>query len=147
MKMCLITLIILASFNAFTADKIGIGPMVGNPTGLNAKYWQNYERAIDMAVAFNLDDSAGLSLHSDYLWHWFDTLYFKDTYPLDLYSGLGGRMKFSDAIQIGARIPVGVLYRQKDSSDFFIEAAPVLDFIGRSGIDLHLVFGARYYFW
>ena len=147
MKVVIFFLSLFVHHYCFSAEKLGVGPMVGNPTGINGKYWQSSERAIDMAIAFNLDDSAGLSLHSDYLLHWFDSLYFKDTYPLDLYSGLGGRMKFSDTIQIGARVPVGVLYRQKETTDFFIEAAPILDFIGRSGVDLHFALGARYYFW
>ncbi len=146
MNFLLLIVLIVLNTNCFSAEKIGVGPMVGNPTGVNAKLWNNSETAIDMAIAFNLDDSSGLSLHSDYLFHWFDSLYFKETHPLDIYSGFGGRLKFGDSINFGARVPVGVVYRQKDTSDFFVETAPVLDFIGRSGVDLHLVIGARYYF-
>lgn len=125
---------------------LGIGVMVGNPTGVSGKYWLQGSHAVDGGVGFSLGSSTNLSLHSDYLIHSEGALVFNDEHPLDVYFGLGGRMKFADDIRLGARVPLGVAYRHEGTSDMFAEVAPVIDFISRVGVDLHLLFGARYYF-
>ncbi len=128
-------------------EKLGVGAMIGNPTGLNGKYWLKGEQAVDGGFAFAMGKRNDLSIHSDYLFHSEGALYFNDDYPLDLYYGVGGRMEFADSIDIGLRLPVGVAHKfSNQPSDVFAEIAPIIDFIGRSGIDLHLAFGGRFYF-
>lgn len=129
------------------AEKTGVGISLGNPTGLNVKRWLDGKSAVDAGAGFSFGKDTDFSIHSDYLLHNESAFYFNDTYPLDLYYGIGGRMEFADEIELGARVPVGLLYRTPgDQSDVFAEVAPILDFVGRQGLEMHLLFGARYYF-
>lgn len=129
------------------ANKTGVGLSLGNPTGLNGKYWLDSNKAVDGGLAFSLGKNSNFSIHSDFLLHSDGAFYFNDVHPLDLYYGIGGRMKFSDDIEIGVRVPVGLAHKfEKESADIFAEVAPILDFISRTGLELHVLFGARYYF-
>jgi hypothetical protein len=56
-------------------------------------------------------------------------------------------MEFADDIEVGVRLPVGLAHKvEGGSADVFAEIAPIVDFISRTGIELHWLFGARYYF-
>lgn len=121
--------------------------MLGNPTGLNGKYWLSDSQAIDVGAGFSFGLHTNFSLHSDFLLHKEGFLIFKEDYPLDLYYGVGGRMEFADDIEVGLRVPVGTAYRLEDkNADIFLELAPIWDFVSRTGLELHLLAGARYYF-
>lgn len=148
MKSILFAILLMTSAQVLAAaNQLGLGVMLGNPTGLNGKYWLDNKHAVDGGAAFAFGKRTNLSLHSDYLFHSEEAFYYNDVHPLDFYFGLGGRMEFGDAINLGIRLPVGLVHRMKnDSADIFTEIAPILDFIGRSGLDLHLAVGARYYF-
>lgn len=146
MKVLICALLIILSSHA-SATQTGIGISLGNPTGLNGKYWLEGNKAIDAGLGFSIGDSTDFSLHSDYLLHNEGAFFFNDVHPLDLYFGLGGRMEFADEIEFGARIPIGLVSRgENKTSDIFAEIAPILDFLGRNGLELHFLFGSRYYF-
>ncbi|MGE3611332.1 MAG: hypothetical protein AB7I27_17190 [Bacteriovoracaceae bacterium] len=148
MKKYIYILLIVWTSAAFAQDKkLGLGFMLGNPTGINGKYWLDSEKAVDGGVGASLGRHSEFSIHSDYLLHNFNALYLNDIYALDLYYGLGGRLEFSDSIELGIRVPVGLVYQVKEkSAEVFSEVAPILDFIGREGLELHLAVGGRYYF-
>jgi hypothetical protein len=146
MKSLMILFIFLLSLPAF-ASKMGLGISLGNPTGLNGKYWLTEKTAVDAGLAMSFGKHANFSLHSDYLFHKEGEFYFNDDHPLDLYYGIGARMEFADDIEIGVRLPVGLAHRvENNKADMFAEVAPILDFISRKGLELHILFGARYYF-
>jgi len=129
------------------ANEKGLGISIGNPTGLNGKYWLNSSRAVDAGLAWSMGRSQDFSLHSDYLLHKERAFYFNDIHPLDFYYGLGGRMEFADEIELGVRVPLGIAHRfEAEAADVFAEVAPIIDLIGRNGLELHLIFGGRYYF-
>lgn len=141
----LLTLFVASS--AFASGPLGIGAMIGSPTGLSGKYKLGDGKALDGGFGLTLGNRSKANLHSDYLFHSPGALYFNDQYPLDLYYGMGGRMKFDDDIILGVRLPVGLVYElEAEGADVFGEIAPVVDFIGKVGVDLHLAIGARYYF-
>ncbi len=147
MRSALLTGLLLLSSTAFAAGEMGIGAMVGNPTGLNGKYWLSEKNAIDGGAALSFGKKSHFSLHSDYLFHSEGALVFQDKHPLDLYYGIGGRMEFGDDIELGVRFPVGIAHRlENNQADVFGEIAPIVDFIGRTGLEIHLAVGARYYF-
>lgn len=149
MKQILALCLLISSFSsfAFNEGELGVGAMLGNPTGVSTKYWLGGDKAVDAGFGFSFGSSTNLAVHSDYLFHSEGALFLNDVHPLDLYFGLGGRMKFADDILIGARVPIGVVYKDEGGkSDMFLEVAPVIDFISRVGMDLHLLCGARYYF-
>ena len=146
MKSVVIIILFIISLPSW-ASKKGIGLSIGNPTGFNGKYWIDDKAAVDGGLAFSLGKHTELSIHSDYLLHKKSAFYFNNVHPLDLYYGLGGRMEFSDDIEIGVRVPVGLVYLvEAHSADIFYEIAPIVDFISRTGLEIHLLFGARYYF-
>ena len=129
------------------ANELGVGVMLGVPTGLNGKYWLNGERAIDGGLAYSLGKNSDLNIHSDYLFHKKAAFYFDEVHPLDLYYGVGGRIEFDDDIELGVRIPVGVAHRFSEHPvDIFGEVAPIVELIPKTGLELHLAVGARYYF-
>src|SRR5665647_3102242 len=142
MKLILAMILMLFSLNSFSGEGTGVGFMLGNPTGLNAKHWLNSSQAVDGAIGFSLGRTTNFSIHSDYLFHKAGAFYFNDVHPLDLYYGLGGRMEFDDQMDLGLRVPIGLVHQlDNDSADIFAEVAPILDFIGRNGVEVHLAIG------
>lgn len=149
MKLLALVLILLSVSPLWAQDKrLGVGVMLGNPTGVNGKYWLNNGRdAIDGGFGISPGKESEVSVHSDYLFHNFGSYFFNDVHPLDLYYGLGARMEFEDDIQLGVRVPIGLAYKLEDKTgDIFVEAAPVFDFITNNGIEIHALFGGRYYY-
>ncbi|MFL5785478.1 MAG: hypothetical protein ACJ76H_12745 [Bacteriovoracaceae bacterium] len=147
MKALLVAILLFSSALAFAQGTVGVGAMVGNPTGLNMKFWLPRKNAVDAGAAFSLGKHSNFSLHSDYLFQNAGALIFNDKYNLDVYYGIGGRMKFSDDIELGVRLPVGLAHMvENERADVFGEIAPIVDFIGRTGLEISLAIGGRYYF-
>jgi hypothetical protein len=145
----LIMCLLLWSFNvlAATKDDKAIGLVLGNPSGVSGKLWLAELEAVDAVMGISPGRQSRVNLHSDYLWHRPGAFYFNDEYPLDFYYGLGGRMEFGDDIELGLRVPVGLVHQlSTERAEVFVEAAPILDFISRFGLEIHLLAGARYYF-
>ena len=144
--------------NVLAQEQLGLGLIVGEPTGLSVKYWLDKEHALDGAVAWSFWDDDGLQLHADYLWHLFDLLDESDDEGrLPVYFGLGGRLKFKDDdegrwhnddddVFFGIRVPLGISYMLQDPPiDVFVEIAPVLDVVPDVELDLNLALGLRFY--
>ena len=155
-KIVLTVLIGLISTSAFAQDRLGIGLIVGEPTGLSVKYWLDEEHAIDGAAAWSFWDEDGFQLHADYLWHNFDLLGSAaacDTLPV--YYGVGARLKFWDDngkhdddghTAFGIRVPVGISYLFDNAPfDVFAEIVPILDFAPDIDLDLNIAVGLRFY--
>lgn len=146
MKSIVTILVLLCSLSSWANQK-GLGISIGNPTGLNGKYWLDSSKAVDAGMAWSLGKHSDFSLHSDYLLHKDAAFYFNDVHPLDFYYGIGARMEFSDDIELGVRVPLGLTHRfEQESADIFAEVAPIVDLVSKTGLELHLLFGARYYF-
>jgi hypothetical protein len=147
MKTIFLLILILTSSLGFAADRKAVGIMLGSPTGASGKYWLDRERAVDAGVGFSLGSGTPFTIHSDYLLHRPDSLYFNDVHALDLYYGLGARMKFADDIDLGVRVPVGLVHDLNGGqAEVFGELVPIVDLFSRFGVDLAAAFGARYYF-
>lgn len=125
--------------------KTGIGVVIGEPTGLSMKFWQNSRNAFDLGAAWSLSGNDAISIHGDYLWHsWLDA----DQGDLALYYGIGARAWFTENNSAaGARIPLGINYLFEDSPvGLFVEIAPVIDFVPDTEADGSGGFGVRFYF-
>lgn len=143
----LFALLVLTSQVFAQAGQTGVGLMIGNPIGVNGKYWLEGGNAVDGGIGISLGKHSDLSIHSDYLLQVDEAFFYNDVHPLDFYYGIGGRMEFADDIELGLRVPIGLVHKMKESnSDVFAEIAPIYDFIGRNGFELHFGVGARYYF-
>jgi len=101
-----IVYLFLMFFSGLAQARFGVGAQLGFPTGVTAKNWVKSAEAIDATLAWDLGPGNNFLLQSSYLWHKKDYLFFQDKEPLDLYFGLGGRMKFADEIHLGVRAPV-----------------------------------------
>ena len=154
----------------FQANKtFGLGLEVGEPTGLNGKYFLSASGALDFGVGwiyrhYYYDD--GLHLYVDYLWHP-ATLASSPTLELPFYIGLGVRywdFEYCDEPEpfcydgsaIGIRIPIGLsLDFNSAPVDIFIQVIPVLDFLtddyydrydDRTHLGVDVSAGIRYWF-
>jgi hypothetical protein len=144
------------SVHAEEKGVLGVGLIVGEPTGVSAKYYLGNDTAIDAALGAAFL-GRGVQAHGDFLWHpW--VLDSKETFALPVYFGVGMRILNHDAsgededhVRIGVRVPVGIVFDfTKIPLDVFAEVAGVGDYhtAGDShfGIGFNGGAGARYYF-
>lgn len=141
------SIMLISNINA--QDKgFGLGLMVGEPTGISAKYWLDGDNALDFGLAYSfVQKLSAVSLHADYLYHAFDII--KSDYRLPVYYGFGARLRFVDNSDnaLGARGVVGVAWLSDNLPiDVFFELVPVFNLIPATSLNLDIALGARYYF-
>jgi hypothetical protein len=128
---------------------LGLGIIIGEPTGPCFKYWLSDKSAVDGAIAWSFDKRGSLHLHADYLLHCFSFIDVEKG-RLPFYYGIGGRVKFGhldNDDRLGVRIPIGLEYLFSDAPPgVFIEIVPILDLIPDTEIDYNAAIGIRYYF-
>jgi len=126
---------------------LGLGIILGEPTGLCFKKWRGSGTAIDGALAWSFGKKNVLHLHGDYLVHNFD-VFEVEKEKLALYYGIGGRIKIiNDESRVGVRIPVGINYFfEKAPLDIFLEFVPLLDLVPSTNFELNGAIGIRYRF-
>jgi hypothetical protein len=133
---------------------LGIGIILGEPTGITAKLYLKDDQAIQ-ASAGAAFVANGLQVNGDYVFHpWI--LQDKDTFVLPVYIGPGvrfidysGGSQSSSHFAAGLRVVGGMLFDFKNVPlDAFVEVAGVLeyDFSKGAGVGLNLGAGVRYYF-
>lgn len=129
---------------------VGLGVIIGEPTGISLKSWVSASTALDLAAAWSFTDYEAFQFHLDYVFH----------HPrlvetnLPFYYGLGGRLKLKDNddddeddAHIGVRFPLGLTYLFRNAPlDFFIEAVPVLDLAPETEVNVNAAIGMRFYF-
>ena len=119
--------IILFSSLSYSQDKrIGAGIIVGEPTGLSFKYWLTEKTALDAGLAWSFVDENAFQIQADYLIHNFNLIKVSKG-KLPFYFGIGGRLKFSNEVILGVRVPLGLAYLFSDEPiDIFLEIVPIL---------------------
>lgn len=134
---------------------LGIGVILGEPTGVSAKLYVKDDQAIQAAVG-SAFVSGGLQLHADYVFHPY-ILQTRPSFVLPVYIGPGIRLidytngRDDSSFAIGVRGVAGMLFDFKDVPlDVFVEVATVLEYEFKDGegaaLRLNLGAGARYYF-
>jgi len=139
------------------ADKgtLGIGIILGEPTGISAKLYVKDDQAVQAAVG-SAFISGGLQLHADYVFHPY-ILQTRPSFVLPVYIGPGIRLidytngRDDSSFAFGVRGVAGMLFDFKDVPlDAFVEVAGVLEYEFKDGegaaIRLNVGAGARYYF-
>lgn len=141
---------------------LGLGIVLGDPTGLTLKGWLGSDNAISGHLAYDFDAEA-LGLYVDY--HFvFDAFNIRSsTIDLPLYVGIGGKLFAWDDncdeernrgrcnddsdFALGVRIPVGLaLLLKKAPLEFFAELAVGLRVFPSTDGDIDAALGARFYF-
>lgn len=132
---------------------LGVGLILGEPTGIAAKLYLQDDHAIQGAIGASFF-AYGYSVHADYVLHpWI--LQDRDTFVLPVYVGPGLRIidyaaRGQDSHwAVGLRAVGGLLFDFKNVPlDVFVEAAMILEYDFTEGVGLALNVGAgvRYYF-
>jgi len=128
-------------------DNFGIGPFIGEPTGLNAQFYWDKSSAIDIGGAWSWDEwflvSADFQMY-DYImdmpreWKW--------------YYGGGVYMTFAndehDDNTLGVRVPVGLKYHFPYSIvDAWAEFAPGVELAPETELSIQGGIGVTFWLW
>ena len=151
----------LSQAQEYEKGLFGIGLIVGEPTGVSAKYYlgEDADYAVDGAIGAGLIDT-GIHAHGDFLLHpWI--LERQEAFDMPLYVGPGlrflledGGRGLDDIVHVGIRGVVGALFDfRKLPLDVFIEVAPILEWKFSDnddeaglGFSINAAAGVRYYF-
>ncbi|MFO7446850.1 MAG: hypothetical protein R6W90_10820 [Ignavibacteriaceae bacterium] len=141
-------LVILSSNFSVSQDKgFGAGIIIGEPTGISAKYWLNSVNAFDYALGSSFVGNGRIHLHVDYLWHAYDVI--NSTEIFALYYGPGVRVRTREygRSNLGIRGVMGLAwFLQTAPMDVFVEIVPVLNLSPDVDMAINASVGARYYF-
>jgi len=131
----------------------GLGIIIGEPTGISAKYVIGSSNMLHGALSFSLGDKNSIYLHGDYLWRNHSLISADD---LAVYYGLGAKIKFSgenrskgrgSSTKLALRVPVGMNYVFPSAPfDIFAEIIPILDLVPNVGIGVKIAIGGRFLF-
>jgi hypothetical protein len=129
------------------AGDLELGILLGEPTGLSAKYWTTWNGAIDFGAAWSFQGEGHFHLHADYIFHNFG-VFDVTSGDLPLYFGLGGRIRLQeDDSRVGLRVVVGIEYIfDEHPLSLFFEVAPIVDIAPETEADINGGLGARYIF-
>lgn len=124
-----------------------LGVILGEPTGLSAKYWMSTANALDFGAAWSFEGDGNLHLHCDYLYHNYE-IFKVDEGSLPLYFGIGGRIRFeNDDSRVGLRLVLGLEYlAEAYPMGIFFEMAPIVDFAPETEASINGGLGIRYVF-
>ena len=145
-KLILIAIATIVSLNVAAQNTgLGLGVIIGEPTGLSAKLWTSEKTAIDAGVAWSFVNSGFLHIHADMLIHSF--VIDVDKGKLPLYFGVGGKLVLANELGLGVRIPLGMAYLFDSAPiDIFLELVPVLELLPATAIGFEGGIGVRYFF-
>lgn len=134
------------SYAQDASKDVGIGFIIGEPTGLSLKTWSGGGNAVDLGLAWSFGRYDAINMHADYLWHNYRLFSEVDTGTFPLYYGIGGRVVLGDDSRLGARIPVGLNYLFEDAPiGLFFEVAPIFNVAPSTSFDVDGGIGVRFY--
>ena len=143
-----ISILILTGSNIYSQQKgFGVGIIVGEPTGISAKYWTSSINAFDFGLGYSFTSSNSvLDFYSDYVFHSSDLIKAEENFVV--YYGPGARLKIQkDNTRLGLRGVIGIIWPPQNTPiDLFVELAPILDIIPETKFDFAGGVGARYFF-
>lgn len=140
---------------AVDKGNLGVGIILGEPTGICAKLYLRNDQAIQAAVGADFI-LGGLQFHADYVFHPY-ILQQRDSFVLPFYIGPGvwtfdhSGSRDEHYFGLGLRAVAGLLFDFKNVPlDAFVEVAAVFDYGFKDGVgfgvDLNVGAGARFYF-
>jgi hypothetical protein len=132
--------------------QIGLGVILGSPTGFTLKAKHQNNNFFDLALAYSLRSDETIHIHGDYLWQ-FPNRFEIDNVPMFTYVGVGARLKHfdhhkkGDDFALGVRLPAGFGYFIPQSHvELFAEAALIMDVLESTDLDINIGLGGRFWF-
>ncbi|MEE2787214.1 MAG: hypothetical protein VX589_07735 [Myxococcota bacterium] len=149
---CLIIMLPTFGHGGERPGRIGVGLMLGEPTGLSGKLFFDDRHAVDAGLSFSfIRDS--FHVHADYLVHVSEMDGKFDGGRWSPYVGVGGMIRVADREgtqndgRLGVRIPIGVaLHLDRRPFDVFFEFVPGMGLLPETRFDLGGAIGGRYFF-
>lgn len=139
---------ILFNISSFSQSRgFGLGIILGEPTGISAKYWTASATALDFGLGYSFENHSRMHLHADYLFHVNNI--FNATENIALYYGPGARLRLVDEgdSRLGFRFDVGLVWIPRNAPiDVFLEVAPLLDIIPETDFNFNGGIGVRFFF-
>jgi len=141
----LLSVFFLSNINA-QSKGIGLGLIIGEPTGISFKYWTGSTTAFDAALAWSFIDEGAFHIHGDYIFHNMRLISVPEG-TLPFYYGIGARIKTANDTKLGVRVPLGLAYLFSNAPvDIFLEFVPILDLTPKTDFSINAAIGARYFF-
>lgn len=141
----LLSVFFLSNINA-QSKGIGLGLIIGEPTGISFKYWTGSTTAFDAALAWSFIDEGAFHIHGDYIFHNMRLISVPEG-TLPFYYGIGARIKTANDTKLGVRVPLGLAYLFSNAPvDIFLEIVPILDLTPKTDFSINAAIGARYFF-
>ena len=153
MRIVLVAISLTAvSVSALAAEnsgpRLGVGILLGEPTGFSAELELNQTHSLDGAISYSLVQGA-LHLHSDYLIR-LNTHRHSHRFGVVVpYFGLGAQLALGEEKKDGlsVRLPVGVInFSLKRRLGVFLEFVPGMSILPETDFVMGAALGARYYF-
>ncbi|TVR68589.1 MAG: hypothetical protein EA427_10030 [Spirochaetaceae bacterium] len=133
-------LCILAFNTVHVAADVGVGIILGSPTGLSALFGNR----VALAAAWDLQ-SERMHVHGD-VW----LLRQRLVDPVDWYLGVGGKAQIKsgngDDVRVGVRVPLGVQWYAFPRLELFGEIVPGMRLVPSTSFDLDAGIGIRFHF-
>ncbi|MCG6909781.1 MAG: hypothetical protein LJE94_06605 [Deltaproteobacteria bacterium] len=148
---CLLILVIVslaANVSAMERKKIGVGVIIGQPTGITAKYMLDDDSGIDAGAGWETSHDNYFHIYGDYLFHLYDVIEVpKGKLPIYFGGGVRWVHRENKDDKLGIRIPGGVEYIFEDLPlAAFLELVPVLNLSPDTDLDVEAGTGIRFFF-
>lgn len=126
-------------------SKIGVGFIIGEPTGFTLKFKSSSLTSFKFSAAWSLGNY--FHLHGDFI-HYFPFKIKNYGENWSYYAGIGGKwlLKRRRNPHLGLRIPLGIAYRGSVIDSFF-EIVPVMEIFPETKLDFDLAIGFHYHFY
>ena len=148
-----IVLLIIPAVLLGQSSQIGLGVIIGSPTGLSGKFMIARNSAIAVHAGWSLIGNKGLHITGDYQFL-FPGVVKQDGSPMlnvVPYFGVGGRFLFKEKenedteFHLGLRFGGGIEYLVSQFG-IFLELYPVVDIVPKTEFDFEGGIGGRFYF-
>lgn len=151
---------LFAVISTGSAQHLGVGIIIGSPTGFTGKVIFTQRSAFAANIGWSLGDNPKLHITGDYqflfptVFRWSDEMTGeqRELKNLTPYIGIGGRFKFKEneqehetELNIGLRLGGGIEYAISRFG-IFLEIYPVVNIFPSTDFDLEGGLGARIYF-
>jgi hypothetical protein len=127
---------------------MGFGIILGEPTGIDGKFWLSGRTAFDAAAAWSFANHSHFQVQGDFVFHNYSVL--KKAFEvqrgdLPLYYGIGARLRLDpNSNEFGIRFVAGMSYIFPNAPfDIFLEVAPIMDLAPDTELDGSAAVGFR----